>query len=158
MTNDLEISESELETPLIALVDPKKTKVRIKDMADYYEIFMGAEGTIFHLMKQDNDLNDKKVILAYDSLLRDFDGREKGSLADHVGKGIKAFLLLRKKSTKKDFTFGEIMSCLLLMKKLAIQHRSSDGHGYLKWIKAFFEGNMPTNPIDMLLYIKKNEL
>ncbi len=152
------ITDNDLEKPLAALVNPRKTKVKIKDMADYYEIFFGAERTVLFFSEEFPDMMDKDVISAYSYLLQDFDGQEKDSLADYIAKGIKAQLIFRRRNNKKDYSMGEIHSCLLLLKKLAIQHHSSDGKGYLKWIRAFFEGRLPRTPMENWIYILKNEL
>jgi len=44
-----------------------------------------------------------------------------------------------------------------LLTKIAKEHQSSDGIGYLKWIKTFFEGRMPETEKEIIEYISINE-
>ncbi|MDI6902318.1 MAG: hypothetical protein QMC77_01110 [Methanocellales archaeon] len=131
--------------------------MKIKDMADYYDVFFAVENTTFLYWSSHPDMNDRDVIDAFNSLIRDFNNQKEGSLASEISKGVKAILILRKRNKNRDYTFGEIISCILLLIKLANEHESSDGMGYLKWIKAFFEGRMPKTEEEIMEYILQNE-
>jgi transcriptional antiterminator len=132
-----EITEEEENAPLSELVINSKKQVKIKDMSDYYDVFFAIENTTFHYWIDNPDLNDKKVIKVFSHLIRDFDNQKEEGLASEISKGVKAILIWRKRNKDRDYTFGELTSCISLLIKLANEHKSSDGKGYLKWIRAF---------------------
>jgi hypothetical protein len=151
-------TEEDVKVPLGTLVINKRSAVKIRDMADYSDIFYAIESTVLQVWFEDLRLNDKDVLYAYASLLKDFDHQPDGSLASEIAKSVKAFLLFRKQDKQKDYTYGEITSCLFLLSTIAKDHHSADGVGYLKWIRTFYDGNMPTDVDDILNYILQNEL
>jgi len=155
---DDELTEEDVQVPLSTLVINKKTPVKIRDMADYSDIFFAMENTVLDRWLENPTLRDQDVLRAYTSLLKDFDHRPDGTLDAEIAKNVKALLLYRKKDKERDFTYGEVLSCLSMLITIAKQHRSSDGKGYLKWVKIFFDGKMPTNVQDILNYISQNEL
>jgi transcriptional antiterminator len=153
-----EITEEEVKAPLGELVINNKKQVKIKDMADYYDVFFAIENTTFHYWIGNPDLNDRKVINAFNHLLRDFDNQKEGGLASEISKSVKAILIWRKRNKDRDYTLGELTSCISLLIKLANEHKSSGGRGYLKWIRAFFEGRMPESEEEIMKYILQNEI
>jgi hypothetical protein len=151
-------SEEDVNVPLRTLVIDKRTGVNIWNMGVYAEVFAAMEGTVMVFWAKDRTIRDKDVLSAYTSLLKDFDGQPEGSLAAEIAKCVKAILLSRKQEKLKDYTYGEITSCLSKLIIIAKDHRSPDGIGYLKWVKTFFEGNMPMDRMSILEYMIKNEL
>jgi hypothetical protein len=156
--NEYEPTEEEVRVPLSTLVINKRTPVQIRDMADYGDIFYAIENTVLQIWKEDRRFHDRDVLSAYASLLKDFDHQPDDSLASEIAMAVKAFLLLRKHNKQKEYTYGEITSCLSKLVTIAKDHRSSDGAGYLKWVKTFFSGKMPTSINDIMEYIFKNEM
>lgn len=152
------VTRDEVKMPLKELVTPNRSRVKIKDMADYSDIFYGAESVVLHFFKNFPELKDQDIIASYNALLHDFDSQEEGTLADEIGKSIKAQLIFRKRRKERPYSWGEIESCLFLLKKLAFQHKSSDGIGYLKWVRTFFEGKLPETPEEHLKYILEHEV
>ncbi|MFQ5974778.1 MAG: hypothetical protein ACE5J5_00485 [Candidatus Hydrothermarchaeales archaeon] len=146
-----------MKTLIAKLVINDKKQVKINDMADYYDLFFAIENTTMLYWESHTDMTDKDVINAFNRLLRDFDNQKERTLASEISKGIKAILILRKNDKKGDYTFGEIVSCIILLMKIAKEHQSSDGIGYLKWIKAFFERRMPLTEEEIIEYIFQNE-
>jgi hypothetical protein len=155
--NDYEPTEEEVRVPLSTLVVDKRTPVRIRDMADYGDIFYAIENTALQVWLEDPALRDRDVLSAYASLLKDFDHQPDGSLASEMAMAVKAFLLLRKHNKQKEYTYGEVTSCLSKLVTIAKGHRCADGVGYLKWVKTFFSGKMPTSMNDIMEYISRNE-
>ena len=153
-----EPSEEDVKVPLSTLVLNKRTAVKIRDMADYSDVFFAIENTVLLVWEEDRRIRDRDVLFAYTSLLKDFDHQPDGSLASEIAKSVKAILLLRKQNKQKEYSYGEITSCLSMLVSIAKEHSSSDGVGYLKWVTAFLSGKMPTNINDNLEYIFKNEL
>ena len=102
-------------------------------------------------------LKDKTVISAYRKLTKDFDKQKKGSLASEISLHVKAELVRNRIEGGRDYTYGEIMSCLKYLIKIAKNHNSPSGRGYLQWIKTIFEGNMPETGEEILEYILKHE-
>lgn len=151
-------SEEEIKVPLSKLVINKHNTVKIRDMSDYCDIFHAIENTVLQVWLENSKLKDKDVLSAYASLLKDFDNQPDNSLASEIAKNVKMCLLLRKQDKQKDYTYGEIISCLSMLNTIAKDHHCSDGRGYLKWIRTFYNGNMPTNINDILNYIFQNEL
>jgi hypothetical protein len=150
--------EEDVKVPLSTLVINKHNAVKIRDMADYSDIFYAIENTVLQVWFEDPRLNDKDVLYAYTLLLKDFDHQQDASLACEIAKSVKAFLLYRKQDKQKDYTYGEITSCLFLLRTIAKDHHSADGVGYLKWIRTFYDGNMPTDVNEIIKYIFQNEL
>ena len=153
-----EPSEEDVKVPLSTLVLDKRTAVKIRDMADYYDIFFAIENTVLLVWEEDRTMRDRDVLCAYASLLKDFDHQPDGSLASEIAKSVKAILLLREQDKQREYSYGEITSCLSMLVSIAKEHSSPDGVGYLKWVKAFFSGEMSTNVNDILEYIFKNEV
>ena len=153
-----ELSEEDVTVPLSTLIINKPTPVKIRDMADYSDVFFAIENTVMQIWEEDRRFRDRDVLSAYASLLKDFDHQPDGSLASEIAKSVKACLLFRKQDKQKDYTYGEITSCLSMLVTIAKDHRSADGVGYLKWVKTFFNGKMSTNVNDILTYIFNNEM
>ncbi len=153
-----DITEEDVRVPLGILVIDKHTTVNIFDMADYYDVFAAIEGTVLAFWGQERKIRDTDVLFAFTSLLKDFDHQPEGSLASEIAKCVKAILLSRKQEKLKDYTYGEITSCLSKLITIAKDHRSPDGIGYLKWVKTFFEGNMPMDKESILEYLFTNDL
>jgi hypothetical protein len=156
--NDYEPTEEEVRVPLSTLVVNKRTPVQIWDMGDYGDIFYAIENTALQVWLENPALRDHDVLSAYASLLKDFDHQPDDSLASEIAMAVKAFLLLRRHNKQKMYTYGEITSCLSKLVTIAKDHRSPDGKGYLKWVRTFLEGNMPTTLNDILEYMFKNEM
>lgn len=153
-----DITEEDVSVPLHTLVVDKRIAVNIWNMADYADVFAAIEGTVLAFWDEERNIQDKDVLSAYTILLKDFDHQPEGSLASEVAKCVKAILLSRKQEKLKDYTYGEITSCLSKLITIARDHRSPDGIGYLKWVKTFFEGNMPMDMDAIIGYIFKNEM
>jgi hypothetical protein len=156
--DECNFTEEEVLVPLHTLVTDKRTTVNIWNMAVYAEVFAVMEGTVLAFWDQKHKLRDKDVLSAYTSLLKDFDHQPKDSLASEIAKSVKAILLSRRQQKLKDYTYGEITSCLTKLITIVKDHRSPDGIGYLKWVKTFFEGNMPTDMESILEYMFTNEM
>lgn len=146
-----------MKIPIAKLVINNKKGVKINDMADYYDLFFAIENTTLLYWESHTDITDKDVINAFNRLLRDFDNQKEGTLESEISKDIKVILILRKNDKKEDYTLGEIVSCIILLMKIAKEHQSSNGIGYLKWIRAFFEGRMPLTEEEITEYIFQNE-
>lgn len=153
----MEITEADINQPLANLVGSSKAKVVIDDISDYFEIFHSIESVVLFAWQKNPALNDKKVLSAYNKLKKSFDGQKKGSLADDISKSVKGQLVLGRMDGYSMYTHGEILSCIKTLIKIAKNHRSPNGTGYLHWIKTFFEGNMPETPEDIFDYIEKYE-
>ncbi len=154
----VDISDEDVKVPVKALVIDDKKRVKIRNMADYADIFFAVEKTTYHCWLLNPKITDRDVISAFNSLIRDFDNQEAGTLAWEISTCVKAFLILRKRKKQRDYTLGEIFSCIAFLIKLAKQHQSSSGVGYLTWIRTFFEGRLPETREENLLYILLNEL
>ena len=152
----MEIAEADVDQPFENLVGSSKRKVVIDDISDYTDIFYSIESVVLLAWQENPVINDKKVLSAYNKLKKDFDGQKKGSLADEISKSVKAQLVLSG-IEGCTYTHGEIISCVKTLIKIAKNHRSPNGIGYLHWVKTFFEGNMPENSEDILEYIEKYE-
>jgi hypothetical protein len=153
-----DFTEEDVTVPLHTLVIDKRTAVKIRNMADYSDVFAAIEGTVLAFWQEETRIHDRDVLSAYTSLLRDFDHQPEGSLASEIAKCVKAILLSKKQETQKDYTYGEITSCLSMLITIAKDHRSPDGIGYLKWVKTFFEGDMPMDRNTIIEYMFKNEM
>jgi len=155
---DFEPTEEDVRVPLSILVINKKTPVKIRDMANHSDIFFSIENTVFQVWLENPSLGDQDVLQAYTVLLKDFDYQPDDTLASEIAKSVKAILIFRKQDKQRNYTYGEITSCLSLLISIAKEHKSCDGKGYLKWIKTFFDGKMPTDVKDIIDYICQNEL
>ncbi len=142
---------------LADLVESGTKKVSIENISDYHGILTSIEAAVLHTWQENTNLNDKKVLSAYNKLKKDFDGQKKGSLADKISQSVKGQLMLYKSEDNKIYTHGEIISCVKILIKIAKNHKSPNGIGYLHWIKTFYEGNMPETEEDMLEYAQKYE-
>ena len=151
-------TEEDVSVPLHTLVIDKRTARNIWDMADYADVFAVIEGTVLAFWDEERKIRDKDVLSAYTSLLKDFDHQPERSLASEIAKSVKAVLLSRKQEKLKDYTYGEITSCVSKLLTIAKDHRSPDGIGYLRWVKTFFDGNMPNDKDAIMEYIFKNEM
>jgi hypothetical protein len=153
-----DITEEDVKVPLHTLVIDRRTRVNIGNMADYSDVFAAIEGTVLAFWQEATRIRDKDVLSAYTALLKDFDHQPEGSLASEIAKCVKANLLSRRQEKLKDYTYGEITSCLTKLITIAKDHRSPDGIGYLKWVKTFFEGDMPMDIGSILEYMFTNEM
>ncbi|MFQ6128740.1 MAG: hypothetical protein ACE5QW_07555 [Thermoplasmata archaeon] len=155
---EIEITEEDVRVPIRELAINDRKRVRIRDMADYHDVFFAVENTTLLYWFSHPSLKDKDVISSFDALLREFDAQREGTLASEVSKGVKAILILRKMSNARDYTLGEILSCITFLKRLAKRHKSPNKIGYLRWIKAFFEGRMPETREEIAEYIFQEEM
>ena len=147
----------ETEISIGQLISDSRKEVHIEDMADYYDVFFAIEHTTMLYWHDNSKLKDQDVLDALNRLLRDLDDTEEGTLASEISKGLRAILISRQEDILRDYTFGEIRSCVLFLKKIVKSHHSPDGIGYLKWTKAFFEGRLPESPDEIADYILRNE-
>ena len=143
--------------PLADLVESGTRKVSEENVADYQGILTCIEAAVLYAWQENPNLNDKKVLSAYNKIKKDFDGQKKGSLADEISQSVKGQLMLYKIEDNKIYTHGEIISCVKFLIKIAKNHKSRNGIGYLHWIKTFYEGNMPTTEEAILEHIQKYE-
>ena len=155
---DFEPTEEDVRVPLSVLVINKKTPVKIRDMANYSDIFFAIENTVLQFWLENPSFGDQDILQAYTVLLKDFDHQPDNTLASEIAKSVKAILIFKKQDKQGNYTYGEITSCLSLLISIAKEHKSSDGKGYLKWIKTFFDGKMPMDVKDIFDYICQNEL
>ena len=153
----MEITKADVNRPLAELVESGKGNMAIKDMAEYQEIFASIESVVLFMWQENPALKDKTVLSAYNKLKKDFDSQKKGSLAYTISQSVKGQLMLNRIEGERSYTYEEIISCVRLLIKLAKQHRSPSGIGYLHWIKTFYEGNMPTTESEIREYIQKYE-
>jgi len=153
----MEIKKADVNQPLAELVENGNRKVAIEDIADYHEILASIESVVLFMWHEKPNLKGKTVLSAYNKLKKDFDSQKKGSLAYTISQSVKGQLMLNRIEGERSYTYGEIISCVRLLIKLAKQHRSSSGIGYLHWIKTFYEGNMPKTESEIREYIKKYE-
>lgn len=155
---DDEINEEDVKFPISMLVLGSKKPVEIIDMADYADIFFAIENTVLHFVSEsDTNVIDQDVLKAYNYLLKDFDNHKEDTLESEISKSIKAFLIMRKKNGERGYTYGEIISCVKFLIKIANDHKSPDGLGYIRWVKTFLEGNMPKSIDEIVEYIFQNE-
>ena len=153
-----DFTEEDVSVPLHTLVVDKRIAVNIWNMVNYADVFASIEGTVLAFWDEKHNIRDKDVLSTDTILLKDFDHQPEGSLVSEVAKCVKAILLSRKQEKLKDYTYAEITSCLTKFITIARDHRSPDGIGYLKWMKTFFEGNMPMDMDSIMGYIFKNEM
>ncbi len=153
----MDVTEADVNRPLAELVESGNEKVLFEDIGDYYEMFFSIESTVLNFGQKKPALKDKTVLSAYNKLKKDFDGQKQGSLADEISKSVKALLVYNKIEGERNYTYGEINSCVKHLIKLVKQHRSPSGVGYLYWIKTFFEGNMPITDTEISDYIDEYE-
>lgn len=153
----MEITEADVNRPLAELVESSKEKIVIENIGDYHDIFYSIESTVLEVWQKKPALKDKSVISAYKKLSKDFDRHKKGSLEYNISISLKSQLIYNSFKENKRYTYGEIISCLKALIKIAKQHRSPSGIGYLHWTKTFFEGNMPETEKEILEYILKYE-
>ncbi|GEM_PF-1964725 len=153
------LTGEDVKVPIRELVINDSKRVRIRDMADYSDIFFAIEFTILTYWEDCcTTLKDRDVIKSLYSLLGNFDGQEEGTLASEIAKALKATLIWRKRIRRRKYKLGEILSCISLLISVARNHQSPDGIGYLKWIKNFFEGKMPLTIEEILDYMWENEM
>ncbi|MDO9536726.1 MAG: hypothetical protein Q7J68_00215 [Thermoplasmata archaeon] len=151
------ITEDDVKAPLGELTINNKAGVRILDMEDYLDVFFSIERTVMEYWESHPNITDRDVQSTFDSLLRNFDNQKEDTLASEISKGVKAMLILGRRTGNEDYTIGEIFSCIRFLKGIAKNHKSPDGIGYLKWTRAFFEGRMPETPEEIAKYIFEEE-
>lgn len=151
------ISDADVCRPLAELVKPDAGLVDARDMGRYADVFFALEHTVLLLWKSDQRLRDSDVNEAFRSLRNDFDNSEEGSVADELARSVKAMLISRRMKRKGEYTRGEIISCVKLLEGIAKEHENSQGDGYLRWVKTFFEGKLPATQKEIADYITKNE-
>lgn len=141
---------------LADITDPDRTPADVTQMDEYAEIFFCLEFSILRYWKNHSRLKDKKVISTFKRLIKSFDDNTESSLAGILSREVKAELI-RLKEEGRTFTYGEIISCVRLLKKIAKIHKSPDGRGYLRWVETFFRGQLPETEKEMRDYILKYE-
>ena len=155
---EIEITDEDIRVPIAELVVNDNKRVKISDMADYCDVFFAIENTVYSYWESNADLADNDVIRIFVNLLRDLDRQKEGTLESEISMGIKAILTWRNIKGMRPYTAGEIASCISFLLKIAKNHKSPDGRGYLKWIKTFFEGRMPKTVEEQIEYTLKNEM
>jgi len=149
---------SEIRKPIASLVLPDAAEVDATDMGKYSDIFFALESMIFTGWRQQPSLDDKEVLEALDTALSDLDSQPEGSFAWILATSLKARLMFRKGRGGKDFTMGEIVSCIRLLARIAREHENSTGDGYLRYLRAFFTTGLPETAKEHVDYLVKNEL
>lgn len=152
-----EITEEDVNVPLSDMVTGNKTRVEITDMEDYYDVLYAIENTTYYYWLSHQKLRDKDVYSAWKRLKKTFDNLEEGTLLSEIAKAVKAILIIRENNGNRKYSHGEILSCLIHLTKLARNHRSPDGQGYLKWTTTFFRGELPETEDEIRQYIRENE-
>lgn len=145
-----------MDTPLSQLVEADRKRIVIKNMADYAEILFSIEEPILSYWKENPKLKDRDVLFAFAKLLKRFDNHKEQYLPGRISISLKEMLVYEKEKGRT-YTYGEVVSCLTLLKNIAKTHRSPNGRGYLQWIQTFFEGNLPETEEEILEYIRKYE-
>jgi len=154
----MEITKVDINRPFAEFVDSNKEKVVVEDDNDYLKILLTIEDVVLFRWQTRPILKDKSVISAYKKLTKDFDNQKKGSLASEISMQVKTELVRNKIKGGRNYTYGEIMSCLKYLIKIVENHHRPDGRGYLYWVKTIFEGNMPETEEEILKYILKHEM
>jgi len=149
---------SEIRQLIASLVLPDATEVDATDMGRYSDIFFALESIVLSGWEQKPSLRDKDVLEAVDTLLSDLDNQPEGSFAWLLATSLKARLMFRKGRGGKDFTLGEVVSCIKLLAHIAREHENSAGDGYLRWVRAFFTTGLPKTSMENLDYLVENEL
>jgi hypothetical protein len=142
---------------LADLTGDDKRRVDVTDMEEYSAILFSIEYTILSYWRNHSRIKDKKVISTLKKLIRNFDDYRESSLAGRISKVVKKALVTAKEKENRTYTYGEVISCLQLLKKIAKIHKAPHGRGYLHWIEAFFEERLPETKREMLEYILKYE-
>jgi hypothetical protein len=143
--------------PLAELTRNDKKIVDVTNMEEYTGILINIEYPILLYWKEHPHLKDKTVISIYKQLIRNFDNHRKLSLAAMISHLAKRELIRYREEEGKIFTYGEVISCVRLLKKIARIHKAPHGRGYLYWIEAFFKEKMPETEIQIKQYIFKYE-
>lgn len=148
----------ELTYPLLAeLVKDNKERVDVTAMEKYAEIFFSIEQTILDYWEEHPKLKDKVVLSAFKKLIYDFDSHIETSLAGRISESVKEMLVYMMVKKEKVYTYGEIISCVKLLKKIAKIHKAPHGRGYLYWVRTFLKGSLPQTKKEMREYILKYE-
>lgn len=143
--------------PLTEFVRDDRKRADVREMEKYAEIFFSIEYTILIYWKKHPKLKDKEVISAFKKLKYDFDSHKEQSLAGTISHSVKAMLAHMMVTQKRIYTYGEIISCVSLLKRIAKMHKAPHGRGYLYWVRTFFEGELPETQEEILEYILKYE-
>lgn len=144
LTADLSLAE---------LTEKDRKIVNVTKMEEYLVIFFNVESQILLYWKEHPHLKDKKVIFTFKKLEKNFDNHKETSLAGRISRAVKEGLIQSKKEENKSYTYGEVISCIKLLKKIAKIHKSPNGRGYLYWVEAFFEDRLPETKEEMREYI-----
>ena len=123
------------------LTEKDRKIVDVTKMEEYYVIFFNVESQILLYWMEYPHLKDKKVVSTFKKLEKNFDNHKETSLAGRISRAVKEGLIQSKKEENRSYTYGEVISCIKLLKKIAKIHKSPSGRGYLFWIGAFFENN-----------------
>lgn len=145
----------ELFKPLADITIPDRTPANVTQMEKYAEIFFYLEFPILMYWKDHPHLKDKTVISTFKQLIKQFDN-DTDSLAGIISRAVRVELM-RLNQEGKTFTYGEVISCVRLLKKIAKTHKSPNGRGYLHWVETFFRGQLPETDKEMKAYIQQYE-
>jgi len=146
-----------IDIPLEELTEPDRTPVAVTAMEHYAGIYFYIEYPILLYWKKHPHLKDKKVISVFKKLIKNFDHHKGSSLEGIISRAVKAELLRSKVEEGRIYTYGEVISCVRLLKNIAKTHRSSNGRGYLHWVETFFVGKLPETKEEIKEYILKYE-
>jgi hypothetical protein len=150
------MEENTAHLPLSELTENDRKIVDVTDMEEYAVIFFNIEYQILVYWKQHPHMKDKTVLHALITLTRSFDNQKESSLAGRIARAVKEGVHSSRKEGKV-YTYGEVISCLKLIKKIVKIHRAPHGRGYLYWVETFFQGRLPETEEEIKNYILKYE-
>lgn len=145
------------DTPLEELTEDDRKMVNVTKMEEYAGIFLFIEYPVLKYWHEHPKLRDKDVLSTFKKLITSFDNHKEGSLAGIISRSVKCELIRQRKEEGKVYTYGEVISCVRLLKKILKIHKSPHGKGYLYWVETFFRGKLPETREEMLKYILKYE-
>lgn len=148
--------ERTADLPLRELTENDRKAVDVTKMGEYAIIFFNVEHQIVLYWMEHPHLKDRTVIATLKNLTKNFDKHKESSLAWRISRAVKEGLLISEIEGRV-YTYGEVISCLRLLKRIAKIHRAPHGRGYLFWVQTFFAGKIPETQKEIREYIQKYE-
>lgn len=144
------------DTSLAELTEDDRKTVDVTKMEEYAGIFLYIEYNIIKYWYEHPSLKDRDVLSTFKKLITSFDNHKEGSLAGIISRSVK-YELIRQREEGKVYTYGEVISCVRLLKKILKVHKAPHGRGYLYWVETFFGGKLPETTEEILEYILQYE-
>jgi hypothetical protein len=145
------------DTPLAQLTEDDRKMVDVTKMEEYTLIFFHIEHAVLRYWYKHPTLKDRDVLSTFKKLIKNFDNHKEGSLAGIISRSVKYELIRQRKEEKKVYTYGEVISCVRLLKKILKIHKAPNKRGYLHWVETFFEGKLPETEEEITEYIRQYE-